>query len=620
MSSPEQVKQILPPLPRESAEISAESRERKISEFLSESLPPAEERIAEPMNPRCEVCVVLPAYSERGYILRPLTSLAMQEGVNPDQYEVIVVVNNPPIPPAREQFETEEEYKNGLAFYAAAIANNQETLNLVRHIGDEEISITLTDEERTAVESIRQSGLRLFAIDKASAGKTLPKGEANVGGARNRGMAEAVERFHNQIRKNGIIAQSDAEVRFPKSYIGKLIKIFRDDPELIGISGEVAHEDTLEDEDLFTALSTHAEAEEVYKDLEYHLQSAITGKWGEDIDFSGAFDGSNMASRAQEAALIGGVPKLAGAEDTVFGMRLKTIGKTREAPELETVTLRRFSPRTTTGRGQRHIKVAKGIKSDAGFLVENPEAVRLYHVKKKEFMDAIMANRATPESISSIFTINGQRIFDDAQFSMILDEVAKVRGLQGQEALQKLAASTRNNIAALEAVLYERIAETVPGIPLQEAATKLLEIIADNNAFLKSKYLSLKSNFIQENIEKVDDRKQKVQMLVDIVFENKTATLNADSLRNMIVENADKFKFPEAELERLLQRETVLIRVAEIMMRANTKQEAIDLITTRFASGLSHPAEGTLSHKIIEMRAMAEAISALDRQQSIEIY
>jgi len=599
-----------------SIETEAAERELKVRQFLAESLPPTEDRIQEPMNPRCEVCVVLPAYSERGYILRPLTSLATQEGVSPDQYEVIVVVNNPPIPPAREQFETEEKYKNGLAFYAAAIADNQETLNLVRDIGGGQISVALTDEERASVENIRRSGLRLFVIDKASTGKTLPEGEANVGGARNRGVAEAVERFHNQIRKNGVIAQSDAEVRFPKSYIGKLIKIFGDDPELIGISGEVAYEDTLEDENLFTALSTHGEAEEVYKNLEYYLQSVITGKWGEDLDFLGAFDGSNMASRAQEAALVGGVPKLAGAEDTVFGMRLKTIGKTREAPELETVTLRRFSPRTTTGRGQRHIKIAEGIKSDTGLVVENPEVVRLYHAKTKEFTDTIMADRATPESISNIFTIDGRRIFDDEQFSMVLDEVAKVRGLQGQEAIQKLVKSSRNNIAGLETILYERIAKTVPDIPLQEAATKLLEIIADSDALLKSKYSSRREEFIRESIAKVNDHKRELNTLLDIIFENKPTTLNADSLRNVITENREKLEFPEDEMERLFRRETVLVRLAEIITRASTKQEAFDSITARFASGLSHPAEGTLGYKTMEMHALAKAITDLHSEQN----
>ena len=203
----------------ESIELKATERERAIRQFLAESLPPTEERIREPMNPRCEVCVVLPAYNEREYVLRPLVSLAKQEGVSPDQYEVIIVVNNPPNIPEISEDETEDEYRKRVELYNDAVENNQETLKLVRYINEEDTQIILTEQEQETIIAIQQSGLRVFAIDKASESKTLPKEAANVGGARNRGIAEAIERFHEHVRKNGILVHSDSEVRFSDKYI-----------------------------------------------------------------------------------------------------------------------------------------------------------------------------------------------------------------------------------------------------------------------------------------------------------------------------------------------------------------------------------------------------------------
>ncbi len=58
-------------------------KEKTIDAYLSENLPSSEERIEESMHPDCEVCVVIPCYAEREYILRPLLSLTRQKGVGP---------------------------------------------------------------------------------------------------------------------------------------------------------------------------------------------------------------------------------------------------------------------------------------------------------------------------------------------------------------------------------------------------------------------------------------------------------------------------------------------------------------------------------------------------------
>ena len=77
-------------------------------------------------------------------------------------------------------------------------------LKIIKYINGEENGVQLSDEEKDVVERIRSSGIKIFAVDKASEGKTLPDKEANVGGARNRGVAEAVARFYEQKKSNGI--------------------------------------------------------------------------------------------------------------------------------------------------------------------------------------------------------------------------------------------------------------------------------------------------------------------------------------------------------------------------------------------------------------------------------
>lgn len=367
MSGPEDIKSNIAPSERESTK---KSQERKIAEFLAENLPPTEQRIQEPMNPNCEVCIVLPAYNERKYILRPLASLATQRGVNPDQYEVIVVINNPPTAPIRDESETEGVYQKKTESYQAAVADNQETLSLIRHITDEHFPAALMEEEDVIVKNIRQSGLRLFVVDKASEGKTLPQDEANVGGARNRGVAEAIERFHNQINRNGIIAQSDAEVRFPSSYLTDLMSAFRKNPEIVGMVGNVTPEDIDEHQVLFKSLALYKDADDVYQQL---VNFAEHGRLYDPGDPAGNFHGSNMASKAFETALVGGVPKVSGAEDTLFGIRLSKIGKTRKIKSLETIPIRRFSARATTGEGQGLLRAASNTNDAGDFLVENPE-------------------------------------------------------------------------------------------------------------------------------------------------------------------------------------------------------------------------------------------------------
>ena len=168
-----------------------------IEKYLAEHLPASEERIPTPMNPDCEICVIIPTYDEREYILLPLESLIHQNHVPPNQLEVIIVVNNPP-PPKKNANQNHESYQKKWERYQQVVKNNRETLKLIKYINgeSENLNIQLSPKEKEIIRKIKDWGLRVFTIDKSGKGKTLPEAEANVGGARNRGAVEAVERFY----------------------------------------------------------------------------------------------------------------------------------------------------------------------------------------------------------------------------------------------------------------------------------------------------------------------------------------------------------------------------------------------------------------------------------------
>lgn len=270
---------------RENERFDGLQKEKKVISYLNENLSETEDRIKEPMNKECEVSIVIPAYGEREAIFRPIESLTRQKGISRDSFEAIFVINNPGKAPEQEDFKgTDNDYKRKFELYHKSLAENQECLKIIRHINGENIDVALSVEEKEIVEKIKSSGIKIFAIDKATPGKTLPRDEANVGGARNRGVAEAVARFYEQKKSNGIIAQSDADTILDENYLHNLIKVFKKKPELVGIAGELEFEQ-MEDSELIRRLSWYGEMEHQYNRL---LESFVNEKIKEkDVSFSG---------------------------------------------------------------------------------------------------------------------------------------------------------------------------------------------------------------------------------------------------------------------------------------------------------------------------------------------
>ena len=197
------------------------------------------------------------------------------------------------------------------------------------------------------MDTIGASGLRVHTIDKASRGETFPAELANVGSARNRGLAESTGRFYYQLGRNGIVALSDADARFHPRFIRDYIDMFAHDPQLVGVSGRRILEAT-EDDPLLRQASLLADIEaniELFTYLFPHPPSKVMNQV--------LFVGQNMACRAFEAAMAGGIRKIPYYEDDVFGFELATIGKVIRITDNRAIAYPadRPSSRVTLGHG-----------------------------------------------------------------------------------------------------------------------------------------------------------------------------------------------------------------------------------------------------------------------------
>lgn len=240
-----------------------------------------------PQHAACAFSIVVPVNNERTERLaKQVDSLLNQEGIAPEEFEVLYVINNAP--------------PDGGAELAAATQANQ---NLIAYLQALKIS-------------------NVHIIDCSSPGCEIP--DCNVGRARNRGIAEASWRFHRS-NQNGLLIQTDADSYFEdSSYLFRLKQIFSAEPSLIGMAGGLIFEfspDTDHPEEMMALQSKLSlfELQQRWLYLEYWLQQIAEGNgWNLPLHFSGA----HMISRSLETACIGGLQDLAGGSDPLFGAAL----------------------------------------------------------------------------------------------------------------------------------------------------------------------------------------------------------------------------------------------------------------------------------------------------------
>ena len=588
-------------------------QEKQVIGYLLENLPESEERIAEVMGPNCRVAVVIPAYGERDYILRPLESLAIQKGVKPDQFEAIVVINNPGKEPVKEGDEEEADLKRKVEHYHRALDENHEILQLIEYINGNGAGIELNPEEQSIVRRIKDSGIKIHAIDKSSKGKTLPEPEANVGGARNRGVAETVARFYEHKHENGIIAQTDADTRVDENYIHNLIKTFNARPELIGLAGSLIFEETGEEDGLFKLATTYSEMEYRYYQLLEFLNKQ--GKAEKDqpvmakkVDFSGA----NMASRAYEAAQVGGVPKLAGGEDPTFGRNLEKIGEIDQVDEISVVTANRLSPRTAVwaGHGQRKFRFMDAIQS-GNFDIQSPEQMT-FRMEVWKKMDALMeSGQASFVKVKELLVLNGEQVLEDKAIEVL---ARKMRELQDWDKMRNDQELKDMNMPAL---MNAKMDEIAPPVAIEDATENVLERLKEDRR-LAEKFEAIKNIIIEEEVAHAESRARTAKKLISIVFKDKPAELEVKELVDLIkVHQAELADINIEHMQNNPRDRAILTRCAEIFNESQNEDEVFVKLQDNFREELTPPTENPYRYRLIELQAMDRATKEV--AQGVEV-
>ena len=569
-------------------------KEIKIKDYINKTLT-NEERIDIPMSPECKASIIVPVFGERDYIFRPLKSLAQQQGIKSEEFEAIFIINNPPPIPNKEEL-TENEYLK-IEQYEKILKENQETLKIFKLINGENVQVELSEEEKNIIADIKEKGIKIHCIDKSSKGKELSV--ANVGGARNRGVAEAVARFYEN-RNNGIIGQTDADSRMEEHYIRRLIDIFHDKPELIGVTGEMQFEESEDNDELFKLSSIYYDLEYFYSDL---LRMVSEGKISKDevvIKKEVPFTGANMASRAYETALVDGIPEFAGGEDTEFGKRLEKIGKIEKAREIKTYPSDRFSARTDekAGHGHRKLKYAQALEKNGRVEVKSVGYTMINKSIRDNLAEAIRDNKKDVDSLKEVFSIDGESIFNENELvalSVKLETVDDASKINSNKLLDELREK-----------YYKILESKEPSRAIEEAITELLEEL-NKNDILKKTFEIVKTDLIQKDEDSVKRGVEIIDKLLCEIYPNKSKDINDKNLLEIIKEKKDEIGANEKFIAGLESNSIPLKKIAEQINLSNSKDEAMNKLKTIFKYELMSTKEYGLKMKIIEVKAMKQA-------------
>jgi hypothetical protein len=443
--------------------------QRQIETYINTALE-GEIRITVPIHPQCQAAVVLPVYSERTDIFRPLLSLARQQEASKEDFELILVVNNPPEAPQRSISETTANHRRRLEQYAKARDENAAVLAFAAYLNGDRLPHGVTREEHALLDTIGASGLRVHTIDKASPGKTFPTKFANVGSARNRGLAESAGRFFRQLGRNGIVALSDADVRFHPRFIRDYIDIFAHDPQLVGVSGRRIPEVT-DDDPLLRQASMLAEVEaniELFTYLFPHHPSKVMKQV--------LFIGQNMACRAFEAALAGGIRNIPYYEDEVFGFDLAKLGNVVRISDNRAVAYPadRPSSRVTLGHG---VDRWNAIDALATRDIQLPTVAELRYRQRLRhgLIDAIEQKQYSPDDLRTLCAHDGKELLSqDESESFAADLREKIEDF--------LLPPERAVFAVLKDIRQQgRFLRLFPRVSLAEGVKQLVAVFADNS-------------------------------------------------------------------------------------------------------------------------------------------
>jgi hypothetical protein len=342
--------------------------QEKINHYIDSRLEGEDDSLIEqPMEPTCKVSIMIPAYNESAdNILRSLTSLVSQEGVEPEQFETVIIVNNN---------ESEAEHQS------EAFLNNQETLALINFINGtlETPPEWLSSTQLEAIQRIKEKKIRVSAIDKSS--PETAEEENNVGIARDRAAAEICQRFMSvDAKTNGIIALADCDSSFSENFVRALIDSFEQN-NIKGVSGnlEFTIDPNLPNKDLVQ------KAFDIYMGRKKSTTDYADAPTFVEQDSGALMSGTNMAVSVKSMGLVEGIPPQAGGEDINFGKKVENLpGKVAKNYDYTITTRIRASERTgVQGNGRIVKKMSDSIEAflegrSQGIFIEDKEAVNTF--------------------------------------------------------------------------------------------------------------------------------------------------------------------------------------------------------------------------------------------------
>lgn len=256
-----------------------------IQRYLIAQAIPVKTEVISPPASELKLCIVIPAMAEREDIGPVLDSLE-KGNQRLAEAEVIVIINNP------EDASTD------------VISENKATLQYLR--------------SRTS------RGLKVIAVDCASAGRALEKEKAGVGLARRLGMDLALQRLYESGNaQQATIAGLDADSPVAPGYIDTLLEIFATTQQPLGGVCAYAH-----------PIPEHPGLAEAIVNYELWLRYFELGLRLSGSLFAYTTIGSCLIVSAYGYALADGMPIKTVGEDFYFWQKLVKVNGLSALPKL----------------------------------------------------------------------------------------------------------------------------------------------------------------------------------------------------------------------------------------------------------------------------------------------
>lgn len=282
--------------------------------------------IQTPMHQDCRICVIIPAYDEPFSfhidgqrdpedigtgILRLLTGLSAQAVHLPkEQFEILIVINN-------SQDQAQKKSKEFL--------RNEYLYHALVSLSEGKIDPTWSEQTRWMAEFIIETGLKLHVMDKFSKDKAFKI--CNVGVVRDYGALEALRRFNNIDRNDGILVWNDADTRLSAKYLSSMLQVYDTNAEVSICDSHLINAAVGFDK-RYVAGELYGIAQDYISDylqkfwMKQHGVNAIPAERGHVIG------GAKLNCRARDYLRAGGILHIPAAEDVIFSKKIQSFGKT----------------------------------------------------------------------------------------------------------------------------------------------------------------------------------------------------------------------------------------------------------------------------------------------------